>query len=133
MRRIPSISTLMTPFPWHLDSDGSVADARELMTSRDVRHLPVTNDAHEVLGMLCLDRLPDTDDPAMDWVEPVPCVDIHTRADQVLEMMAESRQSVVVVCHHRRLAGILTWTDVCRHFAAQLREPFRPPDGDDVA
>ena len=133
MRRIPSISTLMTPFPWHLDSGGCVADARALMVSHDVCHLPVTNDAHEVLGILCLDELPDTDDPVMDWVAPVPTVDSHTRADEVLEMMAESGQLVVTICHHSRLAGIITWSDVCRHFAAQLREPFRPPEGDDVA
>ena len=133
MRKIPQVSTLMTAFPWHLDVHESVGRARALMAEKGIHHLPVTNDEHQVLGLVSIDALADVDEPLSDWLQPVPQVDVHTRADEVLELMAETHQSVVIVCHHSRLAGILTWTDVCRHFADHLREPFLPPNGNDVA
>ena len=133
MKRIPPISALMTPFPWHLDAAASVADARALMMREGVHHLPVTDEEHHVLGLVRLAALPDTGDPLIEWLETVPTLDAHTRADQVLEMMAESHQAVVVLCHHNHLAGIFTWTDAARAFAGQLREPFLPPEGGDVA
>lgn len=133
MKRIPAISALMTPFPWHVDAGETVARARTVMVRQGIHHLPVTDSEHRVLGLVALSTLPDTADPVMDWLEPVPRVDAHQRADQVLEMMAESHQSVVLVVHHDRLAGIFTWTDACERFADQLRAPFVPPEGDDAA
>jgi len=133
MKRIPAISALMTPFPWHLEASGTVAQARTLMMRQGIHHLPVTDSEHQVIGLVTLAALPDTPDALVEWMEPVPCVDAHMRADQVLEMMAESHQSVVVIVHHDRLAGIFTWTDVCERFADHLREPFLPPEGNDAA
>ena len=133
MKRIPTIGALMTPFPWHLHVSATVSEARTLMMRQGIHHLPVTDAEHQVLGLVALAALPDTPDPLADWIETVPSVDAHTRADQVLEMMAESHQPVIVVCHHDRLAGIFTWTDVCDRFAEFLREPFLPPNGDNAA
>ncbi|AJD47580.1 hypothetical protein S7S_05810 [Isoalcanivorax pacificus W11-5] len=133
MKRIPSIGTLMTPFPWHLDISATVQAARALMLRHGIHHLPVTDPDHHVLGLLSLGAIPDTPEPVADWLMPVPRLDVHTRADEVLEMMAETHQSIVVLCHHDRLAGIFTWTDACNAFAARLREPFLPSGGDDAA
>ncbi len=133
MRRIPQIGALMTPFPWHVEAGGVVGDARAMMSEHGLHHLPVTGDQHEVLGILRLSALPDTEEPLLDWMETVPCLESDTRADQVLEFMAESHQSVVVLTRNGHLAGILTWTDACRGFARHLREPFLPPDSDGVA
>ena len=133
MKRIPPISAMMTPFPWHLEASATVAEARSLMMREGVHHLPVTDGEHHVLGLVRLAALPDTDDPLVEWLESVPILDAHTRADQVLEMMVESHQPVVVLCHHNHLAGIFTWTDAAGAFAGHLREPFLPPNGDDVA
>ena len=133
MKRIPSIGTLMTPFPWHLDISATVQAARALMLRHGIHHLPVTDPDHRVLGLLSLGGIPDTPEPVADWLAPVPQLDVHHRADEVLELMAESHQSIVVICHHDRLAGIFTWTDACRTFARRLREPFLPPGGDDAA
>lgn len=133
MKRIPPVSALMTPFPWHLDIAGQVSEARRMMIEHGVHHLPVTNQDHHVLGMVRLQSLPDTNDPLAEWLEPVPTLDVHVRADEVLDLMAESHQPVVVLCHHDCLAGILTWTDACRRYAEHLREPFLPPEGGDAA
>ena len=133
MRRIPHIGALMTPFPWHLEVDGQVGDARAMMAEQGVHHLPVTGPEHQVLGLVHLSALPDTDDPLVDWLESVPCLESATRADRVLELMAESHQKVVVLTRHGHLAGIITWTDACRALARHLREPFLPPEGDGVA
>ena len=133
MKRIPLISALMTPFPWHLEASASVAEARALMLREGMHHLPVTDEQHHVLGLVRLDALPDTTEPLVEWLETVPLLDLHTRADQVVEMMAENHQPVVVLCHNDHLAGIFTWTDAMNTLARQLREPFLPPEGGDVA
>lgn len=128
MKRIPSIGTLMTPFPWYLEAGGTVQMARALMVRQGVHHLPITDPDHHVLGLVSLNAIPDTAEPVVEWLTSVPCLDVHTRADEVLEMMAEAHQDVVVLSHRGRLAGIFTWTDACHAFAAHLREPFRPAD-----
>lgn len=133
MKRIPSIGTMMTPFPWHLEAGATAQMARALMLRHGIHHLPVTDPEHQVLGLVSLGGIPDTPDPVVEWLLPVPRVDVHARSDEVLEMMAESHQRIVVVCHHDRLAGIFTWTDACRCFAERLRDPFRPSGGNGAA
>lgn len=126
MKRIPSIGTLMTPFPWYLEIGATVQMARALMLRQGIHHLPITDPEHHVLGLVNLNAIPDTAEPVAEWLISVPRLDVHTRADEVLEMMAEAHQDVVVLSHHGRLAGIFTWTDACRAFAMHLRDPSRP-------
>ena len=134
MKRIPHMNALMTAFPWHLDADTPVVDGRRFMQDHDIRHLPVTRQGHELAGVVHYDDLaPGTEGVLADLMLPMCRVDVHERADQVLDMMAREHQSVVVVTHHDRLAGIFTWTDACRGYADMLREPFTPNNGNDVA
>ena len=43
MDQIPQIKTVMTPFPYSVPSEASVADAIRMMAEHDIRHLPVCN------------------------------------------------------------------------------------------
>jgi acetoin utilization protein AcuB len=132
MKRIPRISALMTAFPWHLPGDTPVREARLFMQEHRIRHLPVTDEQHRLLGVVTLDHLsPSGDQPLLDFVEAAAVVDALERADQVLMDMAERHLPLVVLTHRDRLAGIFTRADACRQFAHWLREPFLPPDGDD--
>ncbi|MFN3714060.1 MAG: CBS domain-containing protein [Alcanivoracaceae bacterium] len=135
MKRIPRISALMTAFPWHLPSDTPVREARLFMQEHKIRHLPVTDDQHRLVGVVTLDDLPASGEQFLaQCVAPAVVVDALERADQVLIEMAERHLPLVVLTHRHRLAGIFTRADACRQFAAWLREPFLPPDsGDDVA
>lgn len=137
MRRIPPISSWMTPFPRHLEPDTPVAEARRFMLAHRIHHVPVKchGGGIAVAHLYQLEGMP-AGAPALTIgqvahaAEPV---DTAERVDRVVERMAQEHLPVVVVVHHDRLAGIFTWTDACRHCAELLREPFLPPGGDDIA
>jgi CBS domain-containing protein len=46
MDHIPSIGSIMTPFPYVVQVDESVLAARALMVEHQVRHLPVKDVTH---------------------------------------------------------------------------------------
>ena len=134
MKRIPRISALMTAFPWHLPGDTPVREARLFMQEHDIHHLPVTDEQHQLLGVVTLDALPPGSDLLLaQCAAEAQTVEATERADRVLADMAERHLALVVLTHRQRLAGIFTWTDACRQFALWLREPFQPGEGDDVA
>ena len=41
MSRIPTVQSVMTPFPFSLDQGASLREAQQMMRSHEVRHLPV--------------------------------------------------------------------------------------------
>lgn len=134
MRRIPHISALMTAFPRHLGINVGAREARHFMLTHGIRHLPVMADDQKLVGIVHLADLSEDSDALLgELVEPVVQVDAADRADQVLDLMVREHCPVVVVLRQNRLSGIFTWTDACHHFARLLREPFTPPEGDDVA
>ena len=51
MKRIPSIKTVMTPFPHAVDAAADVDEALEFMREHSIRHLPVT-EAGVLIGMV---------------------------------------------------------------------------------
>jgi CBS domain-containing protein len=62
-------------------------------------------------------------------------VDLHEPLEHVLATMAERHIDAAIVTRAGRLAGVFTWVDACRSFAAFLRERFPHPadDGNDAA
>lgn len=144
MKRMPSIKSVMTPFPYSVDAAAKVDEALAFMREHAIRHLPVT-DAGALVGMVSdrdikLMLGPDFAYPAASELavsdamvrEPF-VVDLETGLDEVLAHMAEHHLGSAVVTRRGRLAGVFTVTDACRAFAEYLREPFRRPDGDDAA
>ena len=51
MKRIPSIKTVMTPFPYSFCPDADVEDALEKMREHTIHHLPVTSHDGDLIGM----------------------------------------------------------------------------------
>jgi CBS domain-containing protein len=139
MRRIPRIKTVMTPFPYSIAPSASLHDAKRMMDTHDVRHLPICDD-QTVIGMLS-DRelrigLALSDKVALTVAEiclhePL-LVDLEERLDTVAALMAERRVGSVIVTRADKLSGVLTTTDVCRLLAELLRELGSEQD-DDVA
>jgi len=135
MERMPPMAAVMTPFPYSIDLDAPLRRAREVMAEHRIHHLPVTA-GDDVVGTLSSSRLPPADgggtkvrDLPLD--EPF-LAQTTDRLDAILERMAADRVETVVVVKGRKLAGIFTITDACRHFVEVLRQLF-PPRGNDAA
>lgn len=143
MARIPSVKSVMTPFPYSIAPDATVREARELMRGHDIRHLPVLED-HALVGIITdrdikLMLGPDFDYPSEEEVlvsdialdDPY-VVDLEEPLDNVLAEMARRHVGSALVTRGDRLAGVFTVTDVCRCFAEHLRKG-RPGGGDAAA
>lgn len=145
MKKIPTLTTAMTPFPYSIELSASFDEASELMGRHNVRHLPVTEN-HQVVGMitdrdmtsamhvhsragaaagdLCVRDLYIADPYVVSVDEPL---------DNVLLTMAERHIGSVIVTKAEKLVGMFTSVDACRTFGEYLREHFQRPTGDEVA
>ncbi len=144
MKRLPSIKTVMTPFPYSVAADASVDEASEFMREHHIRHLPVTDDG-QLVGVIS-DRdiklmlgpdfaYPDSKTLKVRdaMVRDAYIVDLDSRLDIVLSHMADHHLGSVVITRKGRLAGMFTVTDACRSFAEFLREQVRRAGGGDAA
>lgn len=138
----PTLAGAMSPFPSSISPEATLWDAREMMQSHRIHHLPVTHDG-EILGVIRAEdlfladnlaphRAAETRVHAVYARDPY-VVDIHTRLEVVARAMAERRCSSVIVTRRGKLAGILTHTDVCRVLADLLDELTPDPDRGRVA
>lgn len=141
MRRIPTIKTVMTPFPYSVEAAASVDQAREFMREHRIRHLPVT-EGGQLVGLVS-DRdiklmlgpdfayPPEKELRVRDvMIRDAYIVDLDTRLDEVLLHMALHQLGSAIVTREGKLAGVFTTTDACHHFAEFLRDQFRRSGGD---
>lgn len=142
LHHMPTIKVAMTPFPYFIEIDQSVADARAMMREHEIHHLPVTEDGALVgvvserdVRLLEVSRRGDaTGGTVRDaCVRDVYVVDVDTPLDEVLLHLAESHVGSALVAKHGKLVGILTSGDVCRTLADLLRQRFPAPEDDSVA
>ncbi len=137
-RHLPHLKTAMTPFPYSIDVDAPLADARSMMDEHDFHHLPVTAGTH-VVGMLDAAALArglaaSASGFVRDYHAPdARVVSIDEPLHDVLESMAAAHLDAVIVTRHGRLAGVFTTVDACRAFAALLAEIDPPADGGQAA
>ena len=136
------VKAWMTGDPVSVAADASALEALERMQDRGIRHLPVVDGAHQVIGVLSIDdlraalpfdvslRAPATGreaESAREW-----CVgDLMTHAPVTLqegdplaaaaERMAERRIGCLPIVDAKgRLAGVLSETDLLQALAALL-------------
>ena len=144
MKQIPSIKSVMTPFPYSVDVGAPIREAQEFMRVHKIRHLPVTDD-QKLLGVLS-DRdiklflgmdfdYPEKNDVTVRdvYMDHPYIVDLNERLDKVLQNMAEKHIGSVLVTRNGKLAGVFTSTDACKSFAEYLRDQFKPPGGNEAA
>ncbi len=131
MNRLPLLKSVMTPFPWWIDIDEPVQEARAMMHTHQVRHLPVKehgklasvvserdlNLALESEGRLPQGRSLTVRDVSVDSVY---VVDINTRLEAMLETMTERKIGSALVTRDDTLVGIFTAMDACRVLASLL-------------
>jgi CBS domain-containing protein len=143
-KKIPHAGSVMTPFPYFVDSDEEVAEVERLMRKHHIRHIPVQQDGR-VVGIVSerdLFHLGDRFLPNMDkapirareiMVDDPYIVAFETPLNEIALEMAKRHIGSAIVLHHEKLAGILSATDICRILAEILESEFSPSTGDDVA
>lgn len=137
MRSMPTLATVMTPFPYAIDIEASLEQARVMMATHIIRHLPVTEggalvgvlterdmlralSARQSLPLVPSCRVRDV------CVLEVYVVDLSAPLDTVLLHMADQHIGSALVVKHHKLVGIFTATDACHAFGTYLRAHFPP-------
>lgn len=141
---MPSVKVVMTPFPYCVEADASLARARAMMVEHDIHHLPVT-DGGELVGVISGREvalgtaIASVRDPSQEPRVREACV-LHAYAvedteplDRVVAYMAEQRLGSALVTRRGKLVGVFTVTDACRVLAAWLRARFGATPDDDAA
>jgi acetoin utilization protein AcuB len=141
---MPVIGAVMTPFPYFVQIDDSIAKVQQLMVEHSIRHIPVQHEG-SVVGVISdrdLRALPgDTLSPTAqhetrvrDVLAPNPyIVDFNTPLAEVVRKMAARQIGSAIVLRRGRLAGILSSTDVCRILASILEARYPEGDGNSAA
>jgi acetoin utilization protein AcuB len=140
----PTIQSVMTSFPYVIDVEASLAEARRMMVEYSVRHLPV-KEGDRLVGLLTDRDLklvlgPYSDVPKHEGgprvreacLFDVYTVEMGTPLRTVAEEMARRHIGSALVTKKGRLAGIFTATDACRCLAEVL-SVIEPPSGDEAA
>lgn len=142
-QHIPSMVSVMTPFPYYIAPDARLEAAKQMMDQHQIHHLPVLDDT-DIVGMISWrdllravslgERLRDQNDILVsDLVSHRPyMVDVGDPLVPVLQAMVEKRLGSVIVLKDGELAGIFTSRDAMHHFAEYLQEayPANPSDDD---
>ena len=132
---IPSIGSVMTPFPHVVQVDDSLLVARTLMVQHEVRHLPV-KDGNVLVGVLTDRDLKRALDPELGLppkeelfvrdalVAEAYVVESTAALDEVLEHLVQHHIGSALVTKGGRGVGIFTATDACRILYQHMRALF---------
>jgi acetoin utilization protein AcuB len=138
MPRIPTIKNVMRAFPYSLQATDGLDEARRLMTTHGIRHLPVL-DGEKLVGLVTahdLERAGSRRAKSALLGElatvPVYTVDLDEPLDNVALHMAANRLGSALVVRHGKVVGIFTTTDALQVLAQHLRRDF-PDGGNDAA
>jgi len=144
MKKIPTVQSVMTPFPYAISADAPLRAARQMMLEHQVRHLPVKR-GDKLVGVLTDRDLKRSLDPALGisprnellvddvMVHDPYVVETSEPLDNALDEMAEAHIGSVIVVRKKKLVGIFTANDACRAFCDHLRDENPDPDDDEVA
>jgi acetoin utilization protein AcuB len=138
-KKIPQVGSVMTPFPYSVDTDGTIAEVERLMDEHQIRHIPVQQDGR-VVGIISerdVYRLPQPQKEqirARDIMIADPyVVSFDAPLNEIALEMAKRHIGSVIILHHEKLAGIVSATDICRILAEIFEAEFSPSTVDDVA
>ena len=130
---IPRIRAVMTEVPQTINEDQLLSDARQIMKTKRIRHLPVMR-GDELVGVIS-DRdinlvvalsvhLDNTEGLKVSdaSVEYPYTVEPDEPLDSVLAEMYEPRIGSALISENGKLIGIFTTVDACREFTEFLRK-----------
>ena len=133
MKAMPKISKHMTTLPHTVNPKLSIKEAYNLMTTEDIRHLPVL-ESGRLVGVIS-DRdvkfASSFGNPSTLLVEDVMSQDVYsvhpdTELDNVVDTMSLSKFGCAVIQQeNKKVVGIFTATDSLRVLAAVLRSHYK--------
>jgi acetoin utilization protein AcuB len=134
LTHMPQIIAFMTPFPYSVDVDASLAEARAFMAEHRIRHLPVMH-GQEIVGIVTDRDIAGRELTVRDVaVQDAYIVAASAPADEVAEEMAARHIGSALVTREGKLVGVFTASDACRALVRVLRDRFPPPPpADDAA
>ena len=143
MKHIPLMKSVMTPFPYSINSNATIREAQAMMADHGIRHLPVKNDG-KLVSVITDRDIKLATHPTVErnigelrvgdlCVAEAYIVDLTERLDSVLLRMAQRHIGSVLVAKNGKLVGIFTTTDACRNYGEYIRSLFPTDDGHDAA
>ena len=144
MTHIPSIGSVMTPFPYVVQADHSLRAARALMVEHSIRHLPV-KDGDTLVGVLTDRDLKRALDPNLGlppedelfvrdvFVPDAYVADFTEPLDRVLDQLSTRHIGSALIMKNGRLVGIFTLADAARLYCRHLRALFPATPSVEVA
>ena len=118
----PKLEDVMTPMPFVVRPEDTIALAQRIMNLRRIRHLPVVRD-DELVGLLSQRnvQLHGNQARVADAMVTHPyAVDVATPLDDVVTTMAARKLGSAVVTHQGRVVGVFTTVDALRMLAGLL-------------
>jgi len=125
---MPTVSRFMTREPYRISSTASLEEARSMMTTHGIRHLPVM-EGDKLLGVVAetdvriVQAVPGVDLAHIEisrvLTAPV-CVWGETSLDEVADVMAQKKCDCVVVLGGQGVQGIFTSSDALGALGAVL-------------
>jgi acetoin utilization protein AcuB len=130
-KAIPHIDRYMTPGPFSVGQEQSLAQAHKLMREHHIRHLPVLHGG-KLVGVLSdrdlhlIETLRDVD-PDQVTIEEAMSPSVYTVSpkaplDEVVREMVHHKYGCAVVEDNGKLVGVFTTVDAMRAFADLLEK-----------
>ena len=129
-KSIPTIQKYMTAAPHSIGSDQTIATASQMMSSLQVRHLPVLRGGR-LLGMITdrdvklIEGFRDVDPTQLAVEEAMTeqpyTVEPDAPLDQVVSTMAEKKLGSAVILQNQKVVGIFTTVDACQALSELLQ------------
>jgi CBS domain-containing membrane protein len=135
------VRDLMTPDPISLRETDDLATAYDLMVERHVRHMPIVDDAGDLIGLVTHRDLvrsvlhSESDLPLSNErqllramkVDQIMLTEVETTAQdaplrEAAQIMLENKFGCLPVVDNERLIGIITEADFVRHVLDSLEE-----------
>jgi len=132
MKPMPHIVSIMTPLPHTVEASRSIHEAKAILDVEGIRHLPVTSEGR-LVGMLSERDLKlafalaatTSADEGLNVGDvcnlEAYVTEYNTPVDHVLIHLAEFRLSSALVTRNGKLVGLVTNTDVYRHYVDLLK------------
>jgi acetoin utilization protein AcuB len=131
VHQYPAVREFMTPSPFTVGRESSLAAARQIMRKHLVRHLPVLHGGRieGVLSerdLLFLESIPGVN-PTVVRVEEAMVQDVftvspETPVGEAIETMIERKLGSAIVCEDERVLGVFTTVDALRALHRQLEQ-----------
>jgi len=122
MKSIPDVIKVMTPFPYTIGVEESLAAAKSMMEENNIIHLPVT-DGEKLSGIITERDIVISDQVqgesskkntliVRDLCVPNPLVvETHVKVTYVLTEMLDQHMGAAIVVKNGRIVGIFTSND----------------------